>query len=593
MAGIPVYTKQVDEVALPGAQQQSIASPALFAGSNAVGEAGAGLGSIAAAVQKHATDLQTKEDTATGTKLSAQFLNQITDFKIQARNRKGDLAAGLPEEADKFYSDSAAELIKTAPNERVKQYLTVFSQQQQPGFHGYIGDHAAQQLDVAQDAGFSAHISSLKNGAAVDPSTADANAADAAAAIKIQLNRKGITDPEQVEQAILKETTELHTGVISTLLVHNPTAAMAYFGTHKEEISGAVRAKVETQLKTTVDANDAIAGADTVWGKLGPKADGQPVQLDVMENEIRTMYKGDAAKIKDTISEVRSRAAAFNSSEMERTANVTNSVMDMYAKGATLTQLKATPEWSNLPGEKKASIQEHIENKIQAQQAHSDAVLARQDAAGLRADRAREKRGFSAYLAYSDPAILDKLTENQIIAMIPDIGEDKAGSLMTMKRTLANPAKLADAKADVDDFNQIASTMGLKPFGKKQTEDEKAALGNLRFKVENLIQSQQDIIKRPLSRVEKNDIMRNEAARAVTVDGGWFGSDKQVPVIRMSPAQVDKLIISPAERKTAADRLQQLHTRFPDNPRFQPNERNLRMMHLESVSPAADYIDGN
>lgn len=200
-------------------------------------------------------------------------------------------------------------------------------------------------------------------------------------------------------------------------------------------------------------------------------------------------------------------------------------------------------------------------------------------------------------MKYSDPEVLSRMTENQVIALIPYVGEDKAGSLMTMKRALNNPQKVIEAKMDNDDFNQIANNMGLKPFSHIKDDgderDRKAALGGLRFRIEHLIQSQQDVIKRPLTRTEKNDIMRNETARSATVDGGWFSSDKQIPVIQMKPEQVDMVIIPAADRKIAATQLQTLHDRFPQDPRFMPNEHNLRMIHLRSISNAADFIDGN
>jgi len=593
MPSIPQYQQQVEAQALPGVRQQSIASPSTFAKPDYASAAGQGLSNLGDVVGKHAEDLQIKQDTATGTQMGASLLTQITDYKIEARKRQGDLAKGLPEEADKFYNDIAQKAIDAAPNDRVKQYLTTFAAQQQPGFHGYIGAHAAEQLDKAQDAGFEAHNAALVNGAAVDPATADANLKDLAASVKAQLIKKGITDPEQIQNAILAKSTDLHAGVINTLLVHNPTAAIAYFGTHKDGMTGEMQAKIEGHLKVTIDANESMAGADKVWQELGPKADGQPARLDKMEQKVRDMFPGDAGKIKDTIAEVRSRVTAFNSSELERTATNTNKVMDAYAKGASLAQLKAMPEYFNLPGDKKAAIQDHVEAKIWQQQSHIDAVNARNDAKQARAERAQEKAGFGAYLAYSNPDVLARLTENQIQAMIPYIGTEKTGSLMNMKRALNNPQKIIEAKMDTDDFNQIANNMGLKPFGTKLNEDEKAALGGLRFRIEHLIQTQQDAAKRPLTRAEKNDIMRNETARSATVDGGWFSSDKQIPVIQMKPEQVDKVIIPAADRKIAATRLQTLHDRFPQDPRFVPNEHNLRMIHLQSISNAADFIDGN
>lgn len=593
MPTIPAYRPDsVDAIGVPGARIQSVASPQLFGGADNAGQAGNALSAGGEAWQKHALALQAKEDTALATEAEAGFLNKITDYKLEARKRQGLNANGLPEEADQVYADISKEILDSAPNERVKQALGVIITKHQPGFHGYIGAHAAEQLDIAADAGIDAQIAAQINAAAADPAEAATARGRIIASVSAKAANKG-WDKDVTEAAILAKTTELHTSVINALMVHSPNKAVAYFATVKDDISGEQQTKIEGHLKATVDANDAIVGADEVWSKLGPKVDGQPVQLDIMEAEVRKMYAGDAAKIKETVAEVRSRATAFNSAETERAASRVNTVMEAYSNGATLAKIKAMPEYQSLPGEKKASIQQHIEAKAYQSELRSNARLTRQDLVQRREEAARQKRGYGAYLVYSNPEVLNRLTENQIIAMIPDIGEDKAGSLMTMKRKLSNPVTLTEAKMDTDDFNQIASKMGMNPFAPRQTEEQKAALGGLRFRIEHLIDAQQSQLKRPLTRNEKNQIMRAETARAVTVEGGWFSSDKEVPVIQLENNDVDRVVISAADRKTAAARLQTLHERFPNDPAYQPTERNLRRLHLQTISQAADFIDAD
>lgn len=599
MASIPTYQSGQIRTDVVSTQTQSIASPGLFNGmtrANEISDAGAGLGAVGVALQKHALDLQQKEDTAFATTAESGFLNKITDFKIQSRNRQGLNATSLPEEADKFYAEAAKETLDAAPNERVKAAMQVIIAKHQPGFHGYIGAHAAEQLDKAADDGVQASIASQISAASADPNEAPMAKSRVVASINALANTKG-WDAETKQAAILAKTSELHTGVINALLVNNPSKAQAYYTLNKEEIEGKQRTTIETHMKATVDAEAAMAGADSIWGMHGPKQDGQPVQLDVMEAEARKMYAGDPAKIKETVAEIRSRASAFNSSETERAASNVNKVMEAYASGVPLSKLKAMPEFLSLPGDKKATISDHIDNKIQANLNRAATMEARRDAEELRAERKRHKGAFSAYLAYSNPDVLATLTENQIIAMIPDMGEDKVNSLMNQKRALSvtsnKPSKLIEAKMDSDDFNKIATGMGFRPFKPQATEDEKAALGELRFRVDHVLQQYQAESKVPLTREQKVSIMKTEAARAVTLEGGWFSSNKQVPVLAMTPEDVDRVVIPPAERKQAAIRLQKLRKRFPEDANYEPTERNLRMMYLQSISPAAEFIDGN
>lgn len=599
MPTIPTYQPGQVRSEQVNARLDSVASPSLYGGMTFAAEAdaaGAGLGAVGVALQKNALELQQKEDTALATTAESNFLNKITDYKIQSRNRQGLNAQGLPEEADKFYSDLAKETLDGAPNERVKAAMQLIIAKHQPGFHGYIGAHAAEQLDKAADDGVSASIASQISAASADPNEAPMAKSRVVASINALAKTKG-WDEETKNAAILEKTSDLHTGVINALMVNSPTKAQAYYTLNKDEIAGKQRTVIETHLKATVDADAAMTGADNIWSQFGPKRDGDPAQLDVMENEARKMYAGDANKIKETVAEIRSRVSAFNSSEAERSAANVNKVMDAYASGTPLSKLKAMPEYLALPGDKKASISDHIDAKIQANITRAATNEARQDAAEQRAERKRQRGAYSAYLAYSNPDTLSKLTENEIIAMIPDIGEDKAGSLMTMKRQLDNasnkPSKLIEAKMDTEDFNRIASDMGYRPFKSQATEDEKAALGELRFRVEHVLQQAQDQSKLPLTREQKNQIMKTEAARSVTLEGGWFRSDRQVPVLQMSPDDVDKVIIPPADRKKATERLQTMRKRFPDDPAYEPNERNLRMMYLQSVSPAAGFINGD
>lgn len=599
MPRIPTYEQPVvQEQALPGVRQTGAPAGA-FQTPDYVGAAAAGLNHFGGELSKHAEELQAKEDTATSTQTGAKAVIDLTDYKLAARKRLGDQVKGLPEEADKFFEDTARKYIQAAPNEKVKQYLTVFFANQQADFHGYIGAHAAEQLDKAQDLGFEAHISAIKNAAAVDPATAEKSAKEITAATILQLNKKGITDPEVVQQAILEQSTSLHKGVVNTLMVNDPKRAAAYYGMYKDDINAKDRNEIEKVLKTTTDAVVAIESADSIWKSLGPKGDGQPVQLDVMENEVRKMFAGDADKIKETIGELRSRASSFNSGELERSATNTNKVLSAFANGTSLAALKRMPEFASLSGEKQLEIQTHVENKLArdesraaARESRAAARESREYTANARAEKELQKKNFSAYLLYSNPQTLSTFSENRLIAMIPQLGEAQVESLVKARRALDSPSKVIAAQVDHDDFNQAAQAMGLNPFKAKQTEEEKATLGALSFRVKNLIDQEQDRLNRQLSRPEKQLIMRQEAARTVRVKGdGWFDGEENVPVITLKADQVSKVVIPPEERSLALARLEKMRKAYPQDPNYAPTEENLRKMYLQSKSITANDIE--
>jgi hypothetical protein len=96
------------------------------------------------------------------------------------------------------------------------------------------------------------------------------------------------------------------------------------------------------------------------------------------------------------------------------------------------------------------------------------------------------------------------MSENEIAALYPKLGVELTDALMRGKRGFDNPKKFAEAKIDDDDFKYFASEMGIDPFGK----DNKALLGELRYKVENEIDLEQAAKGKTLSRPEKHTVMK-------------------------------------------------------------------------------------
>jgi hypothetical protein len=242
-----------------------------------------------------------------------------------------------------------------------------------------------------------------------------------------------------------------------------------------------------------------------------------------------------------------------------------------------------------MDGEKQRRIMDFIDNRALRREQQAAARESRAATSEAREQTRLSRSGTAAYLVYSSPDTLAGMTENQVLNLLPSLGNELTSHLMQQKRQLAaNPNKLAEARMDEDDFKMTAQEMGLKPFAAK-SEDEKAALGALKFRVEQMISATQQAGGKPLNRTEKLDVMRREMARTVTVDT-WGWTNKEVPVIAITPQQIGSVMVPKEDRAAIAASMQKMARDFPNDPRFKPSEENLKRWYLMSKSPAASMI---
>lgn len=387
--------------------------------------------------------------------------------------------------------------------------------------------------------------------------------------------------PEQLADANMRATTALHANVIQQIQQADPTAAMAYFNANKGEIDGTRHAEIGRALTVAVAANDGEKAATKLWGEMGPKGYNDPVLLDKMEERVRELYPNDAERRKAAISALRERVTAHNQAQAESNAAAVNQVMAVYNSTKSLAAMKRDPAWAAMPPSKQAEVENHIV-------AMQTAVLGRDEAAAQREQRRLQREGFGAYLVYSDPTVLAGMSDAQVQALLPVLGNDLTNHLMEKKRSTKTPAGEAEAKMDKQDFDHVADQMGLKPFAKK-TDEEKARLGELQFRVEQMVYQAQREKGKPLTREEKMGLMRNEMARTVKVSS-WFGlSSDDKPVIGLAKDDVAKVVIPAADRQQLTAAMQTMFDRTK-SPAYAPTEDNLRRFYLLSKSRAARIV---
>lgn len=392
--------------------------------------------------------------------------------------------------------------------------------------------------------------------------------------------------PEQIADANMKATTALHANMLQGMQQKDPTAALAYFNANKGEIDGTRHAEIERALTVASAADDGDKAARKVWSELGPKSYNEPVLLDKMEERARALYSNDPTRRKAAIDAIKERAAAHNAAQAENNAAAVNQVMAVYNSTKSLAAMKKNPAWSAMPAAKQAEVENHIVALQTAVLNRAAAAEGRADAAEAREQRGLARRGMGAYLVYSDPSVLAGMSDAQVQALLPTLGNDLTNHLIEKKRSTKTPAGEAEAKIDKQDFDHFADTMGLKPFAEK-TDDEKAQLGALQYRVEQMIYGAQKEKGKPLTREEKNNLMRQELSRTVKVSG-WFTNDEK-SIIQLTKDDVQNVVVPPADKAQLVEAMKTMYGRTGNNA-FAPNDANLRRFYLLSKSRAANLV---
>lgn len=268
--------------------------------------------------------------------------------------------------------------------------------------------------------------------------------------------------------------------------------------------------------------------------------DEAPVNLDLMVTAVEARFKGDPDKTRLAIAALKEKAIAHAKGSAERRDANLSTIYKAVVAGAGTAQVVASPEFSSLDGQTQIQVKEHLENRAWTMQ---------QRAKGDPAQVAAQHEG---YWRYSQPEVLAGMTENAITALYPKLGVDLTDDLMRIKRNMGKPGRMAEAKIDADDFNHYARTYGLSP----EDKDDKAKLGEIRYRVENAIEAEQNRAGRPLSRKEKGELMRRGMVEVpVRARTKWLGFDLGESVMRKRLFDVESLRnvqIPQAERERIA-----------------------------------------
>lgn len=246
-------------------------------------------------------------------------------------------------------------------------------------------------------------------------------------------------------------------------------------------------------LETVDNLQAAGSAAEETWGRMGPVSDLTPVNLDVMEGEISKLFAGNQERAKLARAVLREKTTAHDKGVAERKAANLSTIWNAAKDGRSIAQIGSMPEYTALDGHSQYQVQKDLEDRSWTMKGRAEADPTR---------KAEQHR-----LYWETLPKLPGMTENAIMAMYPRLGVELTDRLVESRRALVNPAKAAEAKIDQDDFNHFAREAGIKPEASRYS-DNRAILGEVKYKVETAIDVEQRAKGRILNREEKAKIMR-------------------------------------------------------------------------------------
>jgi hypothetical protein len=404
---------------------------------------------------------------------------------------------------------------------------------------------------------------------------------------------KGLS-AEQITATQAEALSGTHMNAVKALIdQENTDGALAYFKEYKKDFNGIQFAEAEKLLKQADVAKVAIAAASQLWEANKPKTYNEPVDLFKMEEDARTMFANDPKKLAATISELRNRKSAFDSSQGEfNDANI-NAVGQFMRSNKSLVEIQGSVAFNALPGKAQLEITQAITDREYTMKqrglAESDRLYTlklrrehdvdRKYTLEERARRQREVNGMAQYFELSNPDVLVGMKRDAVAALWPKIGEGNTANLLQRWESLQNKDNLITSRMDQEQFNAIAQQFDLNPYDSKKSTAEKAELGNLHNNINSKLEEAAKSVRRPLTREEKDTIMRTEMAKKVTLDGFFTNSTK--PIAQLSEKDKANVIVPNAERTLIIEqmRLKYEQTKLPV---FAPTEENVKFWYLEN-----------
>jgi len=415
------------------------------------------------------------------------------DAENGAFTRRGKDAMPALDEAMTQYRERIDEITNGLTSERQRQIFKDRAQARRIALEGQAERYVSGEIRSYTDAQHQAALDKLTEQSALafdDPDQLATLQAEKRVIIETYGQQFGI-DGAELEKQIRAEVSKSHSVVMGRMLAQGlDITAKEYFTAHQEEMTANDRAEVERQVFRASTDGEGMRGSDAVWKTMGPTDLNAPIRLADMEEVLREQFKDQPDVLKAAIQDLRSRVEAFNTQQREVTASNSAEVLGAFNNGLSRAEAIRLPQYLALRGDEQIKLNTYMLDRNKTM-----------------TDRAREeqaRRGFASYWQHSDPNVLSKMSENEVLALEPELGQELVSALMNGKRSLSK-GEVRAASIDADHFKYLLRQVDIDPEDKDMAGD----IGALKFHTENAIEREQMNKGRALTRDEKSVVMQN------------------------------------------------------------------------------------
>ena len=507
-----------------------------------------------AQAQKAKTDIATWVQTLKGK-------NALDPNAYGGTANAGDPAAGgqpvqsLQDVAAQKYQQAVQPIQDSLSNANQKRMFAQSAQRFGTDLYGQIDAHVQQQnqqyMSDVMHSGLQEDLdSTAKTGYAngqLNEAGIQQNLQHSIALINTYAGSQGWSDDAK-NQAIAQAGTSQYGMVIQQMLAaHDVSAAQTYFQVHKGDMDAAsptyealnkqvIGNTLSNQVHTDVQSVLAQGGTyQDMFDKVDSIYAANPIARDEARMEFRTQYQ------------IHRESRILSTQDLEGQLWQMRYPTAPGAQPRNMTDIRNSPQWAQL-----AQVDGTAPDKLIS----AWEQFGKRNEADPSAQQAMQAQKFATYWAYaSNPDALSKMTDGQILALTPQMGLSGVQDLLGMKQKLQMPGKVLPSSVDVDQLKVFGAQAGMNVYGTLSSDDQ-AKLGQLKYSVDQQVETQQQALKRELTRSEKDDIIKRSLVNYTVQGAGtssvfkpwtWFGSnDGSKPAFELQPG--DKLAI-PAEAR--------------------------------------------
>ncbi len=269
---------------------------------------------------------------------------------------------------------------------------------------------------------------------------------------------------------------------------------------------------------------------DAVWTAAGR---GETLDAITKKPEWANLPGSIQERLRQQISSARNTEELRKLQEKQRTENTNrDAVWNAVLAKQPMAKIRGMPEWKALGGTDRAQLENQIENFRKPEGM----------SAGSR-EEMRINQDANYQMLTEDPDRLARMSEDEIRALVPDLGRGNVSKAITYKRKLQTDA--ATVKFDKDLLDSRAFKAGIAVYDADGKTDKgkriKATMAQLNDRVEEVILAKQKNLGRPLREDEKTqviDTLLMVGPVRMQQKGGLFGSgsisyeDKRVFEVR-------------------------------------------------------------